>query len=121
MSHSLYDVASKGNVVLLSFTNYELDNSPAYNVILADLYKQYHDSGLEIFQLAFDTDEAEWKQSAVNLPWITVWNAPEDGATAMISYNVSVLPLTYVIGRDGVLHSRVEDPTKLAAEVRKHL
>ena len=119
--HTLYDVASKGNVVLLSFTNYELEASPAYNVILADLYKKYHEKGLEIFQLAFDSDEAEWKQSAVNLPWITLWNAPEDGSAALINYNVNVLPLTYVIGRDGVLRSRVTDPTKLATEIVKQL
>ena len=119
--HTLYDVASKGNVVLLSFTNYELESSPAYNVILADLYKKYNGKGFEIYQLAFDSNEAEWKQSAVNLPWITVWNAPEDGSAALISYNVNVLPLTYVIGRDGVIHSRVTDPTKLEAEIIKQL
>lgn len=121
VEHSLYDVTSKGNVVLLSFTDYELQGSPAYNVILADLYKKYHDRGLEIFQIAFDRDEAEWKQSAVNLPWITVWNAPEDGSAALISYNVSVMPLTYVIGRDGVLRSRVTDPTTLDKEIAKVL
>ncbi len=120
-AHTLYDVASKGNVVLLSFTNYELESSPAYNVILADIYKKYHDRGLEIFQLAFDSDEAEWKQSAVNLPWITLWNAPEDGSAAIINYNVNVLPLTYVIGRDGVLRTRVTDPTTLEKEVAKYI
>ena len=119
--HSLYDVAANGDVVLLSFTNYELESSPAYNVILADIYKKYYDKGLEIYQLAFDSDEAEWKQSAVNLPWITVWNAPEDGSAALISYNVNVLPLTYVIGRDGVLRARVTDPTKLESEIVKQL
>ena len=119
VEHSLYDVAAKGNIVLLSFTNYELESSPAYNVILADLYKKYRDRGFEIFQLAFDPDEAEWKQSAVNLPWITVWNAPEDGSAALINYNVSVLPLTYIIGRDGVLRTRITDPTTLYAEIAK--
>ena len=119
--HTLFDIASKGNVVVLSFTNYEIEGSPAYNVILADLYKKYHDKGLEIFQLAFDGDEAEWKQSAKNLPWITLWNAPEDGSAALINYNVNVLPLSFVIGRDGVLRSRVTDPTKLESEIIKYL
>lgn len=120
-AHSLYDVAAKGDVVLLSFTNYALDSSAAYNLILADLYNKYHDRGLEIYQLAFDADEAEWKQSAVNLPWITVWNAPEDGTAALVSYNVNVLPLTYIIGRDGVLRTRVTDPTTLDKEISKVL
>lgn len=119
VEHSLFDAASKGNVVLLSFSSYDLENSPAYNLILANLYKKYHDRGLEIFQVAFDNDEAQWKQSAVNLPWITVWNSPEDGNLTMISYNVNVLPLTYIIDRSGAINSRVTDPTVLDAELAK--
>lgn len=121
VAHNLYDVASKGDVVLLSFTNYELEASPAYNVILADLYNKYHDRGFEIFQLAFDEDEAEWKQSAVNLPWITVWNSPADGSAAIINYNVNMLPLSYIIDRDGVLRTRVTDPTTLDGIISKAL
>lgn len=121
VEHSLFETASKGNVVLLSFTAYDLDNSPAYNVILADLYKKYHDRGLEIYQVSFNSDEAQWKQSAVNLPWITVWNSPEDGNKTIINYNVSVLPLTYVIDRNGDLCARVTDPTTLDAEIAKKL
>lgn len=117
-AHSLYDVASKGNVVLLSFTDYRLDSSAAYNVLLADLYKKYNDKGLEIFQVAFDDNEAEWKQSAVNLPWITVWHSPEDGNAVLTSYNVNILPLTYIIDRDGVLKTRVVDPTTLEKELK---
>ena len=120
-AHSLYEVASKGDVVLLSFTNYELEASPAYNVILADLYNKYHDRGFEIFQLAFDGDEAEWKQSAVNLPWITIWNSPADGSSAILNYNVNMLPLSYIIDRDGVLRTRVTDPTTLDGIISKAL
>lgn len=121
VEHSLFEAASKGNVVLLSFTSYNLENSPAYNLILANLYKKYHDKGLEIFQVAFDNDEAQWKQSAVNLPWITVWNSPEDGNLTMINYNVNVLPLTYIIDRSGAIDSRVTDPTTLDAELAKKI
>lgn len=121
VEQSLAETASKGNIVLLSFTAYQLESSPAYNVILADLYKKYHDRGLEIFQVAFDTDEAVWKQSAVNLPWITVWNSPEDGNNTQISYNVGVLPLTYIINRSGILSTRVTDPKTLDAEIAKLL
>lgn len=119
--HSLHEVASKGNVVLLSFTRYDLESSPAYNVILADLYKKYHDRGLEIFQIAFDPDEAEWKQSAVNMPWIAVWNSQSDGADNLVNYNVGALPMTFVIDRNGDLRSRIADPTKLEAEVTKFI
>lgn len=119
--HSLHATAAKGGVVLLSFTDYGLESSPAYNVIMADLYKKYHDSGLEIFQVAFDPDETEWRRSASNMPWITIWNSPTDGSTSMVNYNVSVLPLTYVIDRNGDLRERITDPTKLDATVAKYL
>lgn len=118
---SIYETAAKGNVVLLSFTNYTLESSPAYNVILADLYSKHKDQGLEIFQIAFGSDEAQWRQSAVNLPWITVWNSPEDGTATMINYNVNVLPLTYIIDRHGDLRARVTDPTTLPSEIAKYL
>ena len=118
--HSLAELASEGKVVILSFSAYDIQASPAYNLILNEIYERYHDSGLEIYQIAFDADEAMWKQTAVNLPWITVWNSPTDGPGVLASYNVGALPLTYIIGRDGAIASREPDPTALQAAVAKH-
>lgn len=110
---SLQELVSKGNVVLLSFTDYGIEASPAYNAILNDLYELYHAKGLEIYQIAFDADEVEWKASAINLPWITVWNSPADGINVLSAYNVGVLPLTYIVDRKGDLGARIIDPTEL--------
>ncbi len=118
--HSLSDVASQGKVVLLSFTNYSMPASPAYNAILNDLYTLYRDRGLEIYQLAFDPDEVEWKEAALNLPWITVWNSPSDGASVLASYNIGALPLTYIIDRKGDIGKRIADPSAIAKEVAKY-
>lgn len=120
-SHSLADVASKGNVVLLSFTNYTAENSPAYNVILGDLYETNHDKGLEIYQIAFDADETLWRQTAAKLPWITVWNSTTDDFQPITSYNVDALPTTFIIDRQGTLRQRITDPTELAKEIKKYL
>lgn len=116
---SLAAVAGKGNITLLSFTNYDMESSPAYNVILADL--QRSNPGLEIYQIAFDADEVEWKRKADNLPWITVWNSPVDGADVLMHYNVGALPITYVIDRQGTIRERVTDPARLAAAVKAAL
>lgn len=118
--HSLAEEAAKGNVVVLSFSAYDLPQSPAYNAILADIYNKYHDKGLEIYQLAFDDDEVAWKAAAKNLPWTTVWNSPADGIQVLASYNVGALPLTYVIDRNGSLAARVIDPVEIEKEVKKH-
>lgn len=116
---SLAKVAGKGGVTILSFTSYDAESSPAYNVVLADLYKQYASQGLQIYQIAFDADEVEWKRKADNLPWITVWNSPVDGADVLMHYNVGAVPMTYVIDRQGVIAERVPNPADLAAAVRK--
>ncbi len=116
---SLTEAASKGNVVLLSFTAYNIPASPAYNAILNDLYTLYHDKGLEIYQIAFDPDEVEWKEAARNLPWITVWNSEADGQSVLAAYNVGALPMTYIIERNGDLGERIIDPTQLPKAVGK--
>lgn len=117
--HSLAELAGKGGVVLLSFTSYQSDFSPAYSVLLKEVYDKYHDRGLEIYQIAFDDDEVQWKESARNLPWITVYNAPTDGLAPLASYNVGSLPLTFVIDRQGDVRSRVSDPRQLDKELAK--
>lgn len=117
---SLTELASQGKVVLLSFTDYSLETSPAYNAMLNDLYELYHSKGLEIYQIAFNANELSWKEAARNLPWITVWNSPEDGVAPLASYNVGALPLTFIIKRDGDLGQRVADSTDLPRQVAKY-
>lgn len=116
---SLAETAGKGGVTVLSFTSYALENSPAYNVALNEVWEKYHDHGLEIYQIAFDADETAWRQTARNLPWTTVWNSTTDGSAPLARYNVGVLPTTFVIDRTGTLRARVTDLSRLDAEVSK--
>lgn len=120
-THSLADIASKGGVTVLSFTAYNMEASPAYNVILNSIYEKYRSKGLEIYQIAFDGDETSWKQTARNLPWIAVWNSTTDGSQPLVDYNVGALPMTFIINREGSIAARVVDPTKLEAELQKYL
>lgn len=118
-SHSLADLAKKGGVVVLSFTAYGAETSPAYNVALNSVYQKYHNAGLEIYQISFDADETTWRQTAANLPWITVWNSTTDGNQPLIDYNVGAVPQTFIIDRTGSLVARVTDPSRLDAEIAK--
>lgn len=117
---SLADLASKGDLVLLSFTAYGLENSPSYNLILNNVYEKYHDKGLQIYQIGFDGDEAAWKESAVNLPWTTVWNSTTDGDIVLANYNVGAIPTTFIIDRSGTVVERVSDPTELESRVSRY-
>lgn len=118
---SLTEVASHGKVVVLSFTAYGVEGSPALNVELAKLYNANRANGLEIYQVAVDDDEFQWRQAAKNLPWITVYSSPKDGGQALIDYNVGAIPTHFVINRQGQLVERVDNPTRLASTVARYL
>lgn len=117
---SLTELA-KGKTVVLNFTTYEHQASPALNAILNDVYTKYHNQGLEIYQIAFDSDEVSWREAARNLPWTAVWNAPSDGTTVLMNYNIGSLPTTFIINKQGTLVERVENPADIAKEVAKHI
>lgn len=119
--HSLLDLTSKGNVVILNFTAYTAQESPAFNVMLNKVYEKYHSQGLEIFQVAFDDDEYAWKQTAKNLPWITVLNGAADGDKALRDYNVSSLPAIFIFDRNGDVVERVTDLNTLDSSVARRL
>ena len=117
---SLQKVAEKNKVVILNFTAYSGDYSPALNMELNKIYSKHHGQGLEIYQIGFDEKEYDWRQSAVNLPWITVYNSATDGVQALASYNVGSLPAAYII-QNGEIRERVTDATKMEQIVAKYL
>lgn len=118
---SLSEEASKGKVIVLNFTAYTADASPALNLELAKVYEAYKNAGLDIYQVSVDTDEFAWRQAAANIPWIAVYNSPKNGARTLLKYNVTDLPATFVINRRGELMERVDDINGLEAAVRRYL
>lgn len=118
---SLTDAASRGKVVLLCFTAYTAEGSQALNVALNKLYEANHSRGLEIYQVSFDDDEYQWKQSAKNLPWTTVYNSAKEGANTLTSYNIGALPAIFIINREGELVERVDRLNRLESTVNRYL
>lgn len=117
----LSDVAKNASVTLLSFTDYSLEQSPAYNIILNELLTKYKDRGIAIYQVGLDSDEVFWMQAANSLPWITVRGNTPGGQTVVNQYVVDLLPLTFVIDGNGDLRARIENPSDLSAEIEKVL
>ena len=117
--HSLKDVASKGKVTLLNFTVYGAEQSPAFNIALNKVYEA-NKNKMEIFQVAVDDNEAVWKESAENLPWITVYASQLERAKPLSSYNVTLLPMTFIIDKNGELAERVDDVSKLETALKKY-
>lgn len=119
-SHSLTQQANNNKVVILNFSIYTAQGSPAFNIALADIYNKYHNRGVEIYQVALDNDEFQWKQTAKNLPWITVYNPPSTGARILLNYNVHDLPTSFIIA-NGELAERVDDISLLEKAIKKYL
>lgn len=117
----LSSIAGKGKVVLLDFTAYKTEYSPAYNIRLAELYRKYASRGFEIYQISLDAEENFWKVSADNLPWICVWDPASVYSSIANTYNVKELPTSYLLDRDGELVKRLSSPWELESLLEKYL
>ena len=111
----------KGQVVLLDFHVFAMDESPARIITLRELYNKYHAQGLEIFQVSLDPDEHFWKQQTAALPWISVRD--EDGVNSqrLMLYNVQSVPDFFIIDRDNNLVKRAAQIKDLEAEIKSLL
>lgn len=107
-----------GKVVLINFTAYQTEWSPALNMALGELYTKYHDQGLEIYQVSLDSDSHFWRNGASNLPWVTVHDPQSVYSQVAGLYNVKQLPALFILDRKGNLVKRVEDVKKLETDVK---
>lgn len=122
VERSLHEITGSGHPVLLNFTAYTAEWSPALNIELNKIYQKYHPMGLEIYQVSVDQDEYAWKESAANIPWIAVLNDLSAAGNAnLINYNVVSIPTSFIINRNGVISERVDDITKLESAVASHM
>jgi len=124
---SLTKVA-EGSVVLLDFSAFYMDFSPAHNMALGALFEKYADKGLRIYQVCLDFDEHFWKTSAGNLPWTCVrdrsvlfdQNGNIQYSPAAQTYNVGHLPTTFVLNDKGELQTRIEgNDAAIEQEIKK--
>ena len=108
----------KGQVVLLDFHVFAMDESPARIITLRELYNKYHAQGLEIFQVSLDPDEHFWKQQTAALPWINVRD--EDGVNSqrLTLYNIQAVPDFFIIDRGNNLVKRAAQIKDLEAEIK---
>ena len=111
----------KGQVVLLDFHIFALDDSPARIIMLRELYNKYHAQGLEIYQVSLDTDEHFWKQQTDALPWISVRDADGFNSQRLVMYNIQAVPDFFLIDRGNNLVKRAAQMKDLEAEIKKLL
>lgn len=98
----------KGRVVLLSFWASWNEESVAANIQLKDVYRAYNALGFEIYQVSFDNEPEPWIRAIQydELPWINVSELSYPESSVATLYNVTELPTTYLIDREGAIVSR---------------
>ena len=116
VQHHLTDL--KGQVVLLDFHIFAMDDSPARIITLRELYNKYHAQGLEIFQVSLDPDEHFWKQQTAALPWINVRDEDGVNSSRLTLYNIQAVPDFFIIDRGNNLVKRAAQIKDLEAEIK---
>lgn len=111
----------KGQVVLLDFHVFAMDESPARILMLRELYNKYHAQGFEVYQVSLDPDEHFWKQQTAALPWVCVRDADGVNSQRLMLYNVLSIPDFFLIDRGNNIVTRAANIKDLEAEIKKLL
>lgn len=111
-------------VILLHFWSSSDALQKMFNLdVLKPIYEDYHSRGLEIYQVALDADKAAWASVVKdqNLPWINVCDISGLNAASARLYNISSLPVTFVISGDSLVNEKVSDEKSLRKALDKLL
>lgn len=117
--HRLSDL--DGKVVMLYFWTAESALCNNINAELKALHEKYHDAGFEVYHISVDGDISLWIEAVRQQrhPWISVFggNHPE----VITLYNVSQLPLAYLIDREGNMSIAPINIDELEQQIKKSL
>jgi len=93
----------KGNVVLVAFWASGHSNSIEAMLRLKSTYNTYHDRGFEVYAISLDNNKLEWMNAMDfnEFDWINVSELAFPNSTAALLYNVTSLPATFLINREG--------------------
>ena len=86
---------------------------------LLPLYEEYHNRGLEIYSVCIDADKVRWGSivTAQKLPWVNVNDGRGTASSALTTYNVTSLPVTYLISGGEVLNKTISGSAALRREL----
>lgn len=119
---ALSSVDSK--VVLLHFWSASDAQQKLFNQdVLKPVYAKYHDKGFEIYSVSLDADKSTWASvvKAQQLPWVNVCDTRGAVSPYVATYNVTSLPLSYIICDGELKGDKISDAKGLEAFLAKNL
>lgn len=92
----------KGKIVLLSFWSVYDKTCNQLNRSMIPVYNKYKGKGFEIYQVSIDKSRDNWLKAVKfeEIPWISVSDTTFPNSNIRWAYNLSALPLNYLISRD---------------------
>jgi len=110
-----------GKAIILSFWYTQDSRQRIANQELLDLYQKYASKGLEIYQVALDTDKTAWARAVTEqaLPWVSVCDGYGTGSPAVSTYAVTKIPTHFLINKEGDIIGRDYSMEQLDKELAK--
>ncbi|MEN8203425.1 MAG: TlpA disulfide reductase family protein [Bacteroidota bacterium] len=95
--------ALKGKVILVCFWASGSDASIQTLLQFKSTYKKYHDRDFEIYAISLDNNKISWMNAMDfnEFEWINVSELSFPESKASLYYNVTSIPSTFLINRDG--------------------
>ncbi len=113
----------KGRVLLLDFWASWCSDCRRENPALVQLYRRYHEQGLEVLGISLDNDRERWMNAirADSLTWTHVsalksWDCP-----VRTAYNIRWIPALVLIDSDGKIVARALQGEALESKIKEIL
>ncbi|MDR2890284.1 MAG: AhpC/TSA family protein [Alistipes sp.] len=112
-----------GKLTVLDFWSAALPASNLNNADLKELWGEYADRGLTVYQVSLDTSKPLWVNAVQEqkLPWTTVCDFRGEGTMAVKLYNVSSIPANFIIDGEGNIVARDLYGDALVAKIEELL
>lgn len=113
-----------GKVVLVHFWTSSNAAQKMFNQdVLKPVYADFHSKGLDIYQVALDSDKAEWARTVKNqgLEWVNVCDSRAAVSPYVGSYNLATLPVSYLLVNGTFSTEKITDEASLRRVLGKIL
>ena len=93
----------QGKVTLVAFWASGNSESIQALIQLQSTYKKYHDKGFEVYAISLDNNKISW-MNAIDFnefKWVNVSELSFPESKAALLYNITSLPTTFLINREG--------------------